>query len=79
MNQQLWGYKVEEKLYPRAREKKRLKTTGSDNRSGPITAPQSGPHIIISEMTPGSYNMGPEYCLLSENRNIVKKTNFSIL
>jgi hypothetical protein len=28
MNQQLWGYKVEEKLYLGVREQKRLNTTG---------------------------------------------------
>jgi hypothetical protein len=30
MYQQLWGYKVEEKLYLGAREQKRLNTTGLD-------------------------------------------------
>jgi hypothetical protein len=28
MHQQLWGYKVEEKLYVGVREQKRLNTTG---------------------------------------------------
>jgi hypothetical protein len=31
MYQQLWGYKVEEKLYLGVREQKRLNTTGQDN------------------------------------------------
>jgi hypothetical protein len=31
MYQQLWGYKVEEKLYLGVREQKRLNTTGSEN------------------------------------------------
>jgi hypothetical protein len=31
MNQQIWGYKVEEKLYLGVREQKRLNTTGLDN------------------------------------------------
>jgi hypothetical protein len=30
MYQQLWGYKVEEKLYLEVREQKRLNTTGLD-------------------------------------------------
>jgi hypothetical protein len=30
MHQQLWGYKVEEKLYLGVREQKRLNTTGLD-------------------------------------------------
>jgi hypothetical protein len=30
MHQQLWGYKVEEKLYVGVREQKRLNTTGTD-------------------------------------------------
>jgi hypothetical protein len=33
MYQQLWGYKVEEKLYLRVREQKRLNTTGLDQWS----------------------------------------------
>jgi hypothetical protein len=32
MHQQLWGYKVQEKLYVRVREQKRLNTTELDNR-----------------------------------------------
>jgi hypothetical protein len=32
MHQQLWGYKVEEKLYMGVREQKRLNTTGRDDR-----------------------------------------------
>jgi hypothetical protein len=32
MYQQLWGYKVEEKLYMGVREQKRLNTTALDNR-----------------------------------------------
>jgi hypothetical protein len=31
MHQQLWGYKVEEKLYLGVREQKRLNTTDLDN------------------------------------------------
>jgi hypothetical protein len=31
MYQQLWGYKVEEKLYLGVREQKRLNTTGLEN------------------------------------------------
>jgi hypothetical protein len=31
MHQQLWGYKVEEKLYVGIREQKRLNTTALDN------------------------------------------------
>jgi hypothetical protein len=31
MYQQLWGYKVEDKLYLGVREQKRLNTTGLDN------------------------------------------------
>jgi hypothetical protein len=31
MHQQLWGYKVEEKLYLGVREQKRLNTTGLDD------------------------------------------------
>jgi hypothetical protein len=30
MHQQLWGYKVEDKLYVGVREQKRLNTAGSD-------------------------------------------------
>jgi hypothetical protein len=32
MYQQLWGYKVEEKLYLGVREQKRLNTTGLDDQ-----------------------------------------------
>jgi hypothetical protein len=32
MYQQLWGYKVEEKLYLGVREQKRLNTTGLEDR-----------------------------------------------
>jgi hypothetical protein len=31
MHQQLWGYKVEDKLYLGVREQKRLNTTGVEN------------------------------------------------
>jgi hypothetical protein len=34
MYQQLWGYKVEEKLYLGVREQKRLNTTAIDNKIG---------------------------------------------
>jgi hypothetical protein len=32
MQQQLWGYKVEEKLYLGVRKQKRLNTTGVEHR-----------------------------------------------
>jgi hypothetical protein len=32
MHQQIWGYKVEEKLYLGVREQKRLNTTGLDDK-----------------------------------------------
>jgi hypothetical protein len=34
MHQQLWGYKLEEKLYLGVREQKRLNTTGVSNGHG---------------------------------------------
>jgi hypothetical protein len=36
MHQQLWGYKVEEKLYLRVREQKRLNTIGVDDDVGEL-------------------------------------------
>jgi hypothetical protein len=37
MHQQLWGYKVEEKLYLGVRKQKRLNTTAVDPRiNGPL-------------------------------------------
>jgi hypothetical protein len=39
MHQQLWGYKVEDKLYLGVGEQKRLNTTGVDNRLGPPLPP----------------------------------------
>jgi hypothetical protein len=36
MYQQLWGYKVEEKLYLGVREQKRLNTAGLRHRSWPL-------------------------------------------
>jgi hypothetical protein len=42
MYQQLWGYKVEKKLYLGVREQKRLNTTGLEGR---------GPHLNLSTLT----------------------------
>jgi hypothetical protein len=37
MYQQLWGYKVEEKLYLGVREQKRLNTTGLEHTSSALS------------------------------------------
>jgi hypothetical protein len=43
MCQQLWGYKVEEKLYLGVREQKRLNTTALDYL-------QNGAHLLIPSL-----------------------------
>jgi hypothetical protein len=43
MHQQLWGYKVEDKLYVGVREQKRLNTTGIGNIQKIITQYKSIP------------------------------------
>jgi hypothetical protein len=45
MHQQLWGYKVEEKLYVGVREQKRLNTTAVIDRSSTANA---GSNLILS-------------------------------
>jgi hypothetical protein len=42
MHQQLWGYKVEEKLYLGVREQKRLNTTALSNQTLPSSFLISG-------------------------------------
>jgi hypothetical protein len=38
-----------------------------------------GPVIIISNLTPSSHNRDPEYCILSQERNSVRKNPQDIL
>ena len=56
MHQQLWGYKVEEKLHLGVREQKRLNTTGLDRSANttppPASSPQTNrPYITNSILT----------------------------
>ena len=51
MHQQLWGYKVEEKIYLGVRERKRLNITDVDN--------PSSPSLIVSEVTSRSHTSDP--------------------
>jgi hypothetical protein len=54
MYQQLWGYKVEEKLYLGVREQKRLNTTGLDDRGSIPT--QTGFFLLATTSRP---ELGP--------------------
>jgi hypothetical protein len=46
MHQQLWGYKVEEKLYVVVREQKRLNTTYSDHERPTVLWQRATPDIL---------------------------------
>jgi hypothetical protein len=50
MYQQLWGYKVEEKLYLGVREQKRLNTTGVDYNIGYSISSPGQPTVVISSI-----------------------------
>jgi hypothetical protein len=49
MHQQLWGYKVEEKLYVGLRELKNLNTTGLENRLGRFCRGESPFFLLRNE------------------------------
>jgi hypothetical protein len=53
MYQQLWGYRVEEKLYLGAREQKRLNTTALEERGPNVQLSDtkcSKKHLVLREM-----------------------------